>query len=230
MATPMQDTVAGGSHWRIVTANGAVHVWVPASALTYPPTDVVVFLHGYGDSSDSSWSKFKLAEQFAASGRNAIFVVAESPSSNEEQVQWGSLDALLGQVQVSTGLIRSNASVTVVSHSGAYRTVLGWLKSPRLMTVILLDSLYAGPASFAGWARQPGHKLINITIKSGKPHELTPQLGGAGTSRVENLTHFGLITPPTSVIPEVLRRASGGLGGIATLAVFALVVGWFFLR
>jgi hypothetical protein len=80
-----EDTVLGGRHWRIKTAQGAVHVWVPAD-YDRETAGTVVYVHGYYTDADGAWQEHELARQFKASRQNAMFVVPDAPSGNDEHV------------------------------------------------------------------------------------------------------------------------------------------------
>ena len=88
-----EDTVAGGKHWRIKTAQGAVHVWVPAG-YDRETAGTVVYVHGYWTDADGAWRDHSLARQFRASRQNALFIVPDAPSRNDEQVKWPALTDL----------------------------------------------------------------------------------------------------------------------------------------
>src|SRR5262249_8267144 len=95
------ETVLGGEHWRLGTSRGTVHVWRP-EGYDWRSAGVVVYIHGYYTSADSSWNDDRLANQFHESRRNALFIVPEAPSSGEDPVVWPSLDSLLITVQRET--------------------------------------------------------------------------------------------------------------------------------
>ena len=59
-------TVAGGTHWRIDTGGGAVHVWIPGN-YDRATAGTVVYVHGYWTDADGAWRDHKLAQQFRAS-------------------------------------------------------------------------------------------------------------------------------------------------------------------
>ena len=141
---------AGGASWRIGTARGTVWVWRPAG---YRARDAgaCLYLHGYFTTVDQAVADHRLADQFAASGRNALFVVAEAPAWNGEEGVWPDLDELLGEVFRRTGLAPPRGPLVVVGHSGAFRPILSWLGHPRLEEILLLDGLYRGEAQFRGW-------------------------------------------------------------------------------
>lgn len=142
-----EKPLLGGKHWRIKTEAGAVHVWIPPG-YHRATAGTVVYVHGYYTDADGAWRDHKLAEQFKASGQNAIFIVPDAPSGNGEQVHWPALADL--RKAVNRANIRlPDGPVVVVGHSGAYRTVMKWVDHRLVTQVILLDALYGGEQAFA---------------------------------------------------------------------------------
>lgn len=152
---PRPDAVAGGDHWRIETTGGPLHVWRPAA---YRPATagLVIYIHGYDTTADETWEADRLGEQFQASRRNALFLVPEAPSSGGDAVRWERLGDLLEAATRGTGIAVPPHPVVAVGHSGAYRTLIPWLGSPRLEQVILLDALYgrSNVRPFRDWLRR----------------------------------------------------------------------------
>jgi hypothetical protein len=153
---------AGGEHLRVETGLGPLHVWRPED---FDPrtAGTVVYIHGYYTSVDQTWTDDHLATQFGDSGRNALFIAIEAPQSNAEEVSWKSLEDLLRTVEDRTPFPLPRGPLVVVSYSGGYRTVLLWLRDPRVQQIILLDGLYAGQAEFRSWLSRSS---------SAKPHRL----------------------------------------------------------
>jgi hypothetical protein len=131
---------AAEEHLRLETPHGVVHVWRPEG---YEPdhAGVVVYVHGYGETADASWEQDALGEQFRASRRDALFVVPEAPARREEQVSWASLGELVSSLE-SAGVDVPKGPVVAVGHSGAYRTLVPWLREPSLQELVLLDAVY----------------------------------------------------------------------------------------
>jgi len=159
-----EDEVAGGTHFRIKTDAGAIHVWVPAG-YDRATAGTVVYVHGYYTDSDGAWKEHKLARQFKASGQNAIFIVPDAPSGNDEQVKWPALADL--RKAISRANIRLPDGPTIVmGHSGAFRTVMKWVDHKLVQQVILLDALYGGDKAFDEFIgtgkRARHHKLIVV--------------------------------------------------------------------
>jgi hypothetical protein len=159
-----EDKVEGGLHWRIKTDAGAVHVWVPAD-YDRATAGTVVYVHGYYTDSDGAWKDHDLAKQFRASKQNALFVVPDAPSGNDEQVAWNALTDL--RKAVTRANIRLPDGPTIVmGHSGAFRTVMKWVDHKVVAQVILLDALYGGQTAFDDFIgtgkRAKQHKLIVV--------------------------------------------------------------------
>jgi hypothetical protein len=163
-----EDTVLGGRHWRIKTDQGAVHVWVPAG---YDRTTAgtVVYVHGYHTDADGAWTDHGLARQFKASGQNAMFIVPDAPSSNDDHVHWPALTDLRAAVTRANIKIPDGPTV-VIGHSGAFRTVMQWVDHRHVAKIILLDALYAGAAAFDDFInrgkRADAHRLIVVAAST----------------------------------------------------------------
>lgn len=144
---------AGGEHRRLETPQGVVHLWRPAD-YRRGTAGVVVYVHGYFSSVDASWRDHALAEQFARSGENALFLAPEAPQREREPVRWESLDAVLQSAAREWPL--PPGPLVVIGHSGAFRTILPWLSDRRLRHLVLLDGLYGPPLPFHAWLRGGG--------------------------------------------------------------------------
>lgn len=159
-----EDTVLGGKHFRIRTARGAVHVWVPPD-YNRETAGTVVYVHGYYTDADRAWREYELARQFKASHQNALFIVPDAPSGNEDDVKWPALKDLRKAV-TRANIHLPDGPVVVMGHSGAFRTVMQWVDHRLVDQIILLDALYAGESAFdafiASGKRADNHKLIVV--------------------------------------------------------------------
>jgi hypothetical protein len=225
VATELQ---AGGSHMRIETNHGPVHLFRPAG-FDRKTAVVVVYVHGYYTHIDEAWYEHKLAEQFAASRRNALFVAPEAPAAPEESPSWSTLRRLLTSVYHAVRIREPPGPLVVVGHSGAYRTLVPWLDEPALHQLILIDALYGNEPDFLDWlGRAHGNRMTLVVKGTGKwadpfvkslPYAVTlPRIPAAITdlSRAERAAkllclrsqygHFELITEGR-VMPVLLGRA-----------------------
>lgn len=159
---PLDAAVAAGRSWRLDTANGPVHVWVPAGYHA-DGAATVLYVHGYYTDVDLAWVDHRLPQQFALSGLNALFIAPEAPKGARQKVHWPSLAELLTEVQRATGVPRPMGATVAIGHSGAYRVLLAWMDYPPLEHIIALDAMYGEVDAWADWvAASPAHRLIQI--------------------------------------------------------------------
>ncbi len=147
----VEQLLDDGWHVRFGTADkGPVHLWRPTF---YRPekASLVIYLHGYFTDVDAAFVEHQLAAKFRDSGKNALFVLPEVPSGRSDGPVWKDLDALLTAVFANLKVKPPEGPVTVVGHSGAYRSVLEWLTHPKLERVVLLDGFYGGDKDFQAW-------------------------------------------------------------------------------
>lgn len=161
----LEDRVAAGRHWRLETERGPVHVWTPPD---YDPATAatIVFVHGYFVTIDEAWRDYRLPQQFALSGVNAMFVAPQSPTGKRDALVWPSLSALLRTVKDGVDVAMPSSRLVAIGHSGAYRTLANWLPNEALDTIVLLDALY-GDYRFLPWAKQSKERrLLNIAYET----------------------------------------------------------------
>lgn len=186
----LDERVAAGRHWRLDTARGAVHVWIPAG---YDPVTAaaVVFVHGYWIGVDEAWESYRLAQQFALAGIDAMFIAPEAPAAKWEAIAWPSLAGLLQAVSAQVDVAMPARRLVAVGHSGAYRTLARWLATPALDTIVQLDALYTEYGLLSWMRASAQHRLVNIVYETGRYsdylHRRLP-----GTRRVDGLPPGGL--------------------------------------
>ena len=159
-----EDSVAGGTHWRIKTSEGAVHVWIP-DGYDRDTAGTVIYVHGYYTDADGAWRDHELAKQFRASHQNAMFIVPDAPAGNDDSVNWPALKELRRAVARANLKIPDGPTI-VMGHSGAFRTVMQWVDHRLVEQIILLDAMYAGEAAFDEYIgsgkHADEHKLIVV--------------------------------------------------------------------
>lgn len=218
---------AGGSHMRLETNHGPVHLFRPPG-FDRKTAGVVVYVHGYYTHIDEAWYEHKLAEQFAASHRNALFIAPEAPAAPEEKPSWTTLRRLLTLVFRMARIKEPTGPLVVVGHSGAYRTLVPWLDEPALHQLILIDALYGNEPDFLDWLARERINRMTLVVKGtakwadpfvkSLPYAVTlPRIPGAITdlsrpARAAKLLclrsqygHFELITEGR-VMPVLLGR------------------------
>jgi hypothetical protein len=163
----LDEHVRAGRHWRLDTARGAVHVWVPADYHAATAA-TVVFVHGYWIHVDDAWESYRLAQQFALSGINALFIAPDAPAAKWEPLAWPSLAELVRTVADSVEIAMPARRLAVVGHSGAYRTLAAWLPNPALDTVVLLDAAYVDYGLLPWLRGDRQRRLVNIVYETGR--------------------------------------------------------------
>ena len=161
-AHPLTIAAQAGRHVRIDGPHGAIHVWIPPGY--HADTGAtIIYIHGYFDDADSSFTGHHLPEQFAMSALNAMFIVPEAPMAQKTPINYPNLSELLRIVETETGVPRGMALTAVVGHSGAFRTIDSWLDEPLVQYLVMIDSMYANEEQIEAWFRaSPKHHLITV--------------------------------------------------------------------
>jgi len=156
---------AGGIHVRVVTPNGPIHLFRPGG-FDRRTAGIVVYVHGYYTHVDEAWRDHKLADQFAASRRNALFIAPEAPATPEEEPSWTTLRRLITTVlRVARMPAAPPGPLVVVGHSAAYRTVVPWLDEPSLHQLILVDAMYGNEDEFRDWLARERVNRMTLVVK-----------------------------------------------------------------
>jgi hypothetical protein len=197
-------------HWRLETAHGPVHVWQPAQYKA-KTAGLVIYVHGFYTDADGAWKKHALAKQFAASKRNALFIVPEAPSSSSEEVSWTSLGDLLRTVHAGLGIDLPRGPLVAAGHSGAWRTISTWLDYGPLDHIILLDGLYGAEESFRVWLDEArGHSYNRMTLVAfdtlAASRAFVARVDGSVTLVETKVKHMEIVTQG-KILPQMLRRA-----------------------
>jgi len=218
----------GGKHFRIKTAQGAVHVWAPPG-YDRDTAGTVIYVHGYWTDADGAWREHHLAKQFRMSRQNALFIVPDAPSSNDDNVKWPALTDLRRAI-ARANIRMPDGPIVVMGHSGAYRTVMQWVDHRLVDEIILLDAMYAGEHQFDEFIKSgkhaDEHKMIVVgaavaqesasftkAYKFGVARERFPDTLGGFTKRERRAKllyvhsqydHMGIVTN-RKVIPLLLR-------------------------
>ncbi|HEX5061619.1 MAG TPA: hypothetical protein VFV99_19760 [Kofleriaceae bacterium] len=158
----LTELVEGGTHWRFTTKHGPVHVWIP-KGYNAKRAETIVYVHGFYVHVDDAWKTYKLETQFAGSAINAMFIACEAPASGAEPVSWPVLADLLAEVERGIGQPWPKRRIVTIGHSGAWRTLVGWLDEPQIDTVVLVDAAYGEIDEYKKWVlASDAHRLIDI--------------------------------------------------------------------
>lgn len=150
----------------VAYADATVGIYVPPRFFGKQQLDMVVHFHGWNNHVSQVFDRYRLREQFDASGLNAVLVVPQGPKDAPDsgdgklELDDGGLKRLLADViaylnaqGVAAG--REPGKVALTSHSGGYAGAGGSLLRggvPTITDVILFDSAYGYFDAFADWA------------------------------------------------------------------------------
>jgi len=194
------ELVADGKHWRLTTKHGPVHVWIPAS-YKKKGAATIVYVHGFYTHVDNAWRDHHLATQFAVSAVNAMFIACEAPSGGSEPVSWQSIGELLDTVEAGIGMKVRDKRLVAVGHSGAWRTLVGWLDEAALDTVVLFDAAYGEVDKYKDWINGSAKRRL-ITIGD-DTKKWTEQLH----AKLPNTLVLDGFPSPDEKVPREVKRA-----------------------
>ena len=173
-------------------ADNTVAIFVPKSLRTDTAIDVVVHFHGWNNHVEAVLAHYKLIEQLAASGRNAVLVVPQGPRDAADS-GGGKLEApggfkrfmddVLTTLRTQSARPLTNVSlghIILSGHSGGYQ-VMGAIVdrgglADHVTEVWLFDALYARTDQFLGWFDAQHGRLLNIYTEHGGTKTETERL------------------------------------------------------
>lgn len=164
-------------------------VFIPKKFNTSKPYEIVVWMHGWFNTIDSTIQSFNLIEQFAQVKQNAILVFPEaaknapdSYAGKFEQPHFFKqfLQDVIILLQQKKLLIKSKpSSLIIAGHSGAYRAMsyITLYSNYTINAILLFDALYGEVEKFAMYLRNnKSCKFFNIYTKDGGTMNTSIQL------------------------------------------------------
>jgi D-alanyl-D-alanine carboxypeptidase/D-alanyl-D-alanine-endopeptidase (penicillin-binding protein 4) len=183
-------------------SDDTVALFIPKSFRSTGKVDCVVHFHGWRNTVAGALEQYKLIEQFASSGKNAILIVPQGPRLSADSFG-GRLEDTNGfqafmteakeKLSASGALAETNfdiGRVILSGHSGGYHVMAAILDhgglSDRIREVWLFDALYGGAQSFASWQSSQKGRLLNIYTDhggtKGETEDLMASLKSSGVS------------------------------------------------
>jgi len=193
-----------------------VAIFVPKGFRAGDETSLVFYFHGWRNNVDDTLQKFRVAEQLAASGVNAVLVLAEGPRNSPDSFggkleETGVFASLVNDV-LSTlkarGIVASTkpGPIVLAGHSGAYRVMAFILTrgglTANIREVYLFDALYGQTEKFAHWIDRSGGKLIDIYTPEGGTRD-------ESLSLMDDLRAWDIpfvAVAESAVTPDLLRK------------------------
>jgi hypothetical protein len=162
-------------------SDSTVALFIPNGFRATDRIDFVVHFHGWRHTVTGTLKEYKLPDQLAASGKNAILVVPQGP--------YNSPDSAGGKLEDTNGFKRFMAEAMVTlkqqgvvshdaepgdiilsAHSGGYQVMSSILDhggmSGQIKEVWMFDCLYARSEQFLAWAAHGG-RLLDIYTDHG---------------------------------------------------------------
>lgn len=187
-----------------------MHLWCRGDRAL---TSVVVYVHGYWDTADSAFDGHQLAQQFAASQLDALFVVVEAPSGPKQDVVVSDLDVMIGELKLGELPQRT----LLIGHSGGNRTLKQWLRSERARDVVLLDGLYGSTKEWTEWLSKNTDARFALVSQHTAP-QAEKFMKTAPRAQVSNVaagcSHMAIVKNGEWLVREL--RAFGARGLVAT--------------
>lgn len=213
-----QKPVAGGTHWRIKSKNGPIHVWIPPG-YERSTAGTVIYVHGYWVDADGAWKRHKLPQQFRKSRQNAMFIVPEAPSSNDDKVNWDSLTELKKTVR-RAGMRLPDGPTIAVAHSGGFRTLAHWVDNRLLAQVVLLDAMYGRREAFDEFIHSgkhaKHHKLVIVAADTAAESRAFAKKFRYAAIRNKIPTSYGALTEREKRTKLLYIRSQYGHGSIVS--------------
>lgn len=162
-------------------ADSSVLVYIPESYRKKNKTDLLIFLHGWGNSKDTCNQQFQLAKQLNESGKNMLLVIPEGPkfapdSFDGKFCDEGGfkrfIDELLKLLE-EDGIVKSShiGRIILSGHSGAYYGMAHILRyggyTEKISDVVLFDGLYWLEEDYLNWLQDFEGRLVDIYTENG---------------------------------------------------------------
>ncbi len=164
-------------------SDNTVALFIPKDFRPTKKVDLVVHFHGWRNTVAGTLEQYRLIEQFADSGKNAVLIVPEGPrlapdsfggkleDTNgfaafiAEAVEKLRASGVLGETNLEVG------NVILSGHSGGYEVMAAILDhgglTEKIREVWLFDALYAGTENFSHWQKSENGRLLNIYTDHG---------------------------------------------------------------
>jgi len=198
-------------------SDSTVAMFIPKDFRPTNEVDFVVHFHGWRHAVAGTLEEYRLIEQFADSGKNAVLIVPQGPRLAPDSFG-GKLEdtngfaafmaeavdklrdgGVLGQTNFEVG------NIILSGHSGGYHVMAAILDhggmSEKIREVWLFDALYGDTEKFSAWQKNENGRLLDIYTDHGGTKEETEGLMG---SYKTNGVSF-LAGEDTGVTTEMLR-------------------------
>jgi hypothetical protein len=168
---------SSAEHYR----DSTVALFIPKDFRAHRKIDFVVHFHGWGNNVTNALRKYRLPEQFAAAGRNAILIVPQGPfdASDSFGGKLEDADGFKRFIAEALETLRRNGiidkgepgRIILSGHSGGYEVISAVLArgglTENIREVWLFDALYAKTERFALWFDHHPGRFIDLYTEHG---------------------------------------------------------------
>jgi hypothetical protein len=158
-------------------------MFIPKAFRPRAKIDLVVHFHGWRHTVAGTLEEYKLIEQFAASGKNAILIVPQGPRNAPDSFG-GKLEdpdgfrkflaEAMEQLRGAGAWSGTNVeigNVILSGHSGGYHVMAAILDrgglSDQIRETWLFDALYGNTENFVAWQKAQGGRLLDLYTDHG---------------------------------------------------------------
>jgi hypothetical protein len=167
-------------------SDSTVAIFIPRNFRATDKVDFVVHFHGWRNTVAGTLEQFRLVEQLADSGKNAILIVPEGPRLAPDSFG-GKLEDTNGfklfmaeamETLRTLGFLAPHSEIgnmILSAHSGGYHVVAAILDhgglAEKTREVWLFDALYGGAENFDAWQKSQNGRLVDIYTDRGGTKE-----------------------------------------------------------
>ena len=164
-------------------SDSTVAIFIPNHFRETGRIDFVVHFHGWNNTVAGTLSQFKLIEQLAASGKNAVLVVPEGPHDAPDSFGGkledpdgfkNFIDEIAATLRRQSVLKKKDftiGNIVLSGHSGGYHVMSAIVdhggEPTKIKEVWLFDALYGGTTNFLAWWDKEHGRLLNIYTDHG---------------------------------------------------------------
>ena len=173
-------------------SDSTVAIFIPGGFRETGRIDFVVHFHGWKNNVTNVLQRYRLVEQLAASGRNAVLIVPQGPRDASDSFG-GKLEDPNGfkrfMQEVAKTLRERSAlkrkdfeigNIVLSGHSGGYHVISSILErgglTLQVKEVWLFDALYGQTDKFLGWFEQRRGRLLDLYTEQGGTKAETERL------------------------------------------------------
>ena len=198
-------------------SDSTVALFIPKAFQPGAKIDLVVHFHGWRHTVAGTLEEYKLIEQFAASGKNAILIVPQGPRNAPDSFG-GKLEdpdgfrkflaEAMDQLRVAgvwNGAQVEIGNIILSGHSGGYHVMAAILDhgglSDQIREMWLFDALYGNTGNFVAWQKAQGGRLLDLYTDHGGTKAETLNL--LAQYRTNGVSYFS--DEDTRAVPDNLR-------------------------